>query len=297
MMPVQSAQESQAAPADTVDLFSICKIALDRWRLVVSSAILGAALAAAYAWSVNPLYAAEVVLVPRETSPSSGVLSQFGQLGGLAGLVGIGPSSKGRDEAVAILRSRAFLRAFIMRQGISSILKDTTRPLIQIGDRRWTDEDAVDYFASTVRSVYDDKKTGQVRITVEWPDAKVAAHWANLMVSQLNEAMREQALQESDQNIAYLTSELERSKVVALTDSIASLLENEFKRKMMARGASDYAFKVIDPAVPPVNRVWPKRLLLTAIGGVIGMIVAVLAVLGFRFAASNELVGRPTGKF
>ena len=59
---------------------------------------------------MTPIYRSEVLLVPAEESDGgsiSSLLSSFGGLGRLAGLGGASTSRK--DEALALLRSRAFV--------------------------------------------------------------------------------------------------------------------------------------------------------------------------------------------
>jgi uncharacterized protein involved in exopolysaccharide biosynthesis len=48
---------------------------------------------------------------------------------------------------------------------------------------------------------------------------------------------------------------------------------------MLARGNDEFAFKVIDAATPPRDRVRPKRALITVVGTMAGSMSAVLLVL------------------
>ena len=45
-------------------------------------------------------------------------------------------------------------------------------------------------------SVDEDKKSGLITLSITWKDPQVAANWANDLVKQLNEQLREQAIDE-----------------------------------------------------------------------------------------------------
>jgi uncharacterized protein involved in exopolysaccharide biosynthesis len=100
-----------------------------------------------------------------------------------------------------------------------------------------------------------------VTLTITWTDPKVAAQWANGLAELTNNYLRQKAISESERNIAYLNDQLAKTSVVALRDSIYSLMESEIKKQMLARGTNEYALKVIDPAVPPEKPTSPKAML------------------------------------
>ena len=135
-------------------------------------------------------------------------------------------------EALAVLGSRDFSRAFIEEQGILPALleKNWQNPLKKLWHRDPTDEpdvrDGVRYFLENVLDVDEDKKTQLVTVSVEWTDRDTAARWANLLVERINERMRQRALQESEANVEYLTRELDRTTLVTLQQSIRRHLQN-----------------------------------------------------------------------
>jgi uncharacterized protein involved in exopolysaccharide biosynthesis len=254
-----------------------------RWRWVLLATVGFAVIGGVFANTLEKKYHAEIVLLPREASPAGSIVSQLGQLGGLASLVGVGVSSKTRDESLAVLRSRAFARSFIERQRISEQLEAASKPLIRLGSaRRWDTSAAVEFFEASVRTVFDDKKTGSVKIVIEWNDPSIAAVWANAMAQQLNDEIRANAIQEAERNVDYLKAEIEKAKYVSLTQSIGNLLEDEIRRLMIARGTVDYAYRIVDPAVPPRKPVWPKPVLLTLTSGALGFVLAIVFLVGFE---------------
>ncbi|MEJ2240280.1 MAG: GNVR domain-containing protein [Gemmatimonadales bacterium] len=139
--------------------------------------------------------------------------------------------------------------------------------------------DAVMYFQENVMRVTTDSQTGLVTLAIDWTDPEVAATWARDLVRRVNAKLRERALQEAEANVTYLRSELSRTSLVAMQDPIGRLLESELQKVMLARGNKEFAFRVIDGAVPPKEAVWPKRALIVLVGTVLGGVVGMLGVL------------------
>jgi uncharacterized protein involved in exopolysaccharide biosynthesis len=71
--------------------------------------------------------------------------------------------------------------------------------------------------------------------------------------------MKVRALDESGRNIDYLREQLRKTDSVHLQEAISRLLEVEMQKVMLAQGADQYSFRVIDEAQPPVRRERPKR--------------------------------------
>ena len=119
-------------------------------------------------------------------------------------------------------------------------------------------------------------------LAVEWTDPDVAAEWASVLVRRLNDRLRERALLEAETNVSYLQSEMGSTNLVTLQESIGRLLETELQKLMLAKGNEEFAFKILDPAVSPKQRVRPKRALTVIVGTLLGGLLGVFAVSGRR---------------
>jgi uncharacterized protein involved in exopolysaccharide biosynthesis len=281
VMPVTSARPDVT---DEFDLLSAWRILWRaRWLIAVITALIttGALL---YALTAKEWYSAETLLLPAAPDSSQGGLA--GELGGLAGLASslTGVSLGGADatEPLAVLRSRGFTRTFIEKHGLLTILfadkwdasAGKWKPEEQ---SEWPDiHDAVKYFDEDVRRVREDKKTGLVTVTVDWTDRETAARWANLLVSDLNDLMRQRALHEAEANLEYLKQELNASNLVTMQQSIGRLLETQMQKVMLAKGKEEFAFRVVDSASPPKWRDRPKRVQIVALGMAAGIIFSTL---------------------
>jgi uncharacterized protein involved in exopolysaccharide biosynthesis len=270
-----------------------------RWLILSFIAGLGL-LSVAYALLATEWYRAEVVLTPTGSKDRQGLASALGNLSGglgaLAGIAGISLGAATTAEPIGVLRSHQFAREFIEDQGLLHVLLESKWDA-KAG--RWKERDpkkqpdirdAVRYFEKRILKVQEDKKTGLVTVDVEWKHPDAAAAWANMLVDRLNEKMRTRALEEAQANVDYLRNEVAQTNVVAVQQAISKLLESELEKVMVARGAKQFAFRVVDPAEVPKWRSSPKRTVTVALGLLAGALLGLLAV----FVRQSVKV-RPTG--
>jgi LPS O-antigen subunit length determinant protein (WzzB/FepE family) len=94
-----------------------------------------------------------------------------------------------------------------------------------------------------------------------------------------NDFLRDQAIRESERNIAYLNEQATKTDLLGARQAIFTILQSEINKVMMARGNDEYALKVLDPAFAPELASSPKLALWLAIGFVGGLILAIFAVI------------------
>jgi uncharacterized protein involved in exopolysaccharide biosynthesis len=147
----------------------------------------------------------------------------------------------------------------------------------------------VEEFDTNVRRVTEDAREGLVKLSIRWKDPDTAAYWANLFAERLNDRLRQQAIAEAERSVAYLKKEMTTTSVVSLQQSMGSLLENEMQKLLLAQGQKEFAFKVIDRAVPSKKRDAPKRALVVVISLMAGLLSSVvLLMLRNATRAGNE---------
>lgn len=254
-----------------------------RWWILGATAVAIVA-AAIYLVATPPWYRGEVVLMAAQGRNVPALPGALAGLGGLVGLAGI-TTGGGTAEPLAVLTSNSFASDFVKRHGLIPVLFaedwDAQRGTWKSADpSHWPDErDAVKRINERVRRVHEDKRSGQIRLAIEWTDPELAATWANLMVDDLNERMRQRALQEAEANLAYLRRELGATTLVSLQQSIGRLIESEVQKAMLARGEREFSFRVIDRAAVPKWRAGPRRAMVLALSALAGAAVGVLLVL------------------
>jgi len=275
-----------------------------RWLIVLIACVFGVA-SLVYALRATSWYRAEVTLLSVERNAAQGMSGALAQLGGLASLAGINVGGGKSAEPLAILESREFAARFIQDHDLLKVIFNDRWDAVH---GKWkgpgTDvpdiRDAVDFFVKKVRRVSEDRKTGLVKLSVDWKQGDLAAAWANDMVARINTQTRERALEDAEKNIAYLRTQVSSAGTVSLQQSASKILEAELEKAMVARGSEEYAFRVIDKAQAPKRRYWPRRALIVLggaiFGGVVGCFVALIRY-GLRkvVSARPEIAGRRGG--
>lgn len=208
-----------------------------------------------------------------------------GQLGSLAALAGVNVGETSAVESLAVLQSRQFAQDFIEQHSLMPIFfaddwdAANEHWLIDDPTEQPDVRDGVKLFHEQILQVSEERSTGLVTLAVEWTDPDVAAEWASILVNRLNDRLREGALQEAQTNVDYLQAEMAGNTLFNMQESIGRLLEGELQKLMLAKGNKEFAFKVVDPASPPKQRVRPKRALTAIIGTILGGLLGIFAVL------------------
>jgi uncharacterized protein involved in exopolysaccharide biosynthesis len=282
------------SPAYDDDRISLRELWDKLWQgklTVIAITAVFAVASVTYALLATEVYRAEVLVAPAEdqSMPMLG-----GQLGGLAALAGVSVGGGSEAEPLAVLNSRDFARQFIEDYALLPVFFED---IWDAGNNAWLVDDPADapdirdairYFRENVLKVTEERTTGLVTIAVEWTDPAVAAAWADVLVERLNDRLRERALEEAETNVAYLTQEMAKSSLVTMQQSIGQLLQSELQKLMLARGNAEFAFKVIDPAIPPKQRARPKRSMIVIIGTFLGGLVGAFVVLVTQSARPNS---------
>jgi uncharacterized protein involved in exopolysaccharide biosynthesis len=231
---------------------------------LILMAILGAAGGYAISYCFTPLYTADAILIPSDEMlglTQSGALSS---LGGLASLVGVNmPGGNKQNEAVETLRSRGLTRSYIESNALLPIIFhnkwDPEAHKWRTSGHVPTLEDGYRKFDKDIRSVVENRKSGLVTISVTWDDPQLAKQWAVGLVEGANDLLRKQAIEKSSRNLEYLQKASDTTSIMEIKTTIYKLMESEIKKQMIASGDKSYAFRVVDPAVVPERKVFPKR--------------------------------------
>jgi len=262
-----------------MDLWTIC--ARYRWTLAIAI-IVGVAVFGAYGILAKPMYLAETVLVRNDNLQGPSLGNGIAALSGLGLVSSMLSQDNGATEAIAVLKSRAFIRDFIIASDLTPLLYPT---LWDKGLGSWSKDlaaedipslaDAVELFRSELLSLEEDHASQTLLLSIRWSDPELAALWANQLIDQLNHDMQRREIREAESMIRLLTNAVEDTKMIELQQTIYSLLEQQVNRIMVARVNRDFAFTVIDPAVAPEadDYVSPQRFYLLIVGGIGGGLV------------------------
>lgn len=280
-----------------VSLVDVWRILGAQKRVIVGLTLVCALLAAAAALLMTPEYRAQVLLVPVSDPDDRqhSALLPLDELGGLAALAGFNMDRKDKKkEAIATLRSRRFTGQFIEDHGLARVLfaddwdQEHERWKADSVEDIPSAEDLFERFDKDVRKVDEHARRGLVTVSIEWKDPQLAAEWANELVADVNATLRRQAVEESNQAVAYLQDQLKRTSVVELQQVLHRLIESEMKKIILANINKEYAFKVIDPAVPADEPFKPHVLLMVVLGTLAGLVLGVGVALVRNAAGARE---------
>jgi uncharacterized protein involved in exopolysaccharide biosynthesis len=283
-----------------------------RWIIVAVTALFGV-IAVAYALSQPNIYRSEALLAPVEQDQSSGLGGLQGQLGGLASLAGMnlgGGASGDTQLAIEILKSRHFASDFIQKY---KILPDLMAPSVwhmndntmtydansyNLLEDKWirdvapplvatpSMQEAYKVFSEIVVITTDDE-TGMVRVSVNHISPFVAQQWTEWLVSDINQVMKMRAISEAEESTAFLTSQIEQTRIADIREILFKLVEEQAKKIMFANVRDEYVFKTIDPALVPEQKAGPKRALICVLGAMLGGMLGLIIVLVRHFTKKD----------
>lgn len=254
------------------------------WRLIGVLVLVSTGIGIAVAFLMTPVYRSSALLMPTESSSRYGMLSGIlGDVGGMGALAGLGLGTNKNPittEALALLNSREFIEDFIQAHDLMPILFHKEWDASQ---GRWkqsvkrppTPWRGYKFFTNNVLEVYQDQKTDLVTLSVDWTDRNAAAQWANDLVSAVNDRVRGRAISEADETIGYLQNELKAADTIELRQALNAMLEDQVKVRAVAAVRKQYAFRVLDPAVPADRDVMlrPRKGLYIAVAPLIGFVL------------------------
>lgn len=274
---------------DEIDLREIWQVLVKYKRMILSSAFLAALLATGISLTMPNIYRAEVLLAPvnGDDAKGGGMAAVLGGLGGLASMAGISLGGGGStEENLAILKSREFLWKFVQDNKLMPVLFEDEWDASQ---KKWKETDPkkqpgqMDVFRlfnkAGVLDVMTEKKSDLVTIAIEWKDAQMATEWANQMVAQLNQYLRQEAIARSERNLKYLNEELAHTQIEEMRKTLFDLIGHEQKNAMMANAQREFAFRVLDPAVVPDKKTKPKRAIIVLLAAVLASFIAMFVAL------------------
>ena len=273
-------------------------------KIIVGTMIF-AMLSVAYAVYLPNQYKSRSTLIINSES-SGGLSSLAGSLGGLAGMAGInlrgGKENNNPLIAKELMKSQAFILRFIdMHELLVPIMASTkwdeaNNSLKIDADRydvnkelwlfkdsptkedRPKQEDIVKEFKE-IFTLSEDTKTGVITLSAEFYSPTLAQQWLKLLISDINETIRQYDIEQSTKSIDYLKELLAETKNAAFQESFYSLIEEQTKTLMLSRVRDDYVFKSIDPPNLPEKKSKPLRVIICVAGSVLGGVVMTLWVL------------------
>ena len=290
-------------PYDPEDEVDLRELFLAIWRgkwFIMALTLVFAIGGVAYALYLPDVYTAQAKVAPED---GQGGGQMGGQLGNLASLAGVNVGSEGSSKTIIakeILQSRAFLTDFIHRRNLAVPLAATegwnakkqewriNTEVYNPQEDSWkTNEEGQSaeptewqlYKALSGKlSVSQDEETGILTLSVSSQSPQAAQQWAEWLLADINEHMREKDVREARNRIDYLRQKLQETSITGMQQVFYQLIESETRTVMLANANDEYVFETIDPAVAPESPSEPKRRLIAIVATLTGGILGVLIV-------------------
>lgn len=281
-------ESSPSEDEDEIDLIDLIRTLLKSWKVIFATIIVSLGASIYYSQTTVEVYRAEVLLASAENDAGSGISPAINNLGGLAALAGISVRVDSNiEKVIATLKTRDFLMKFITRKNLLPVI---FKDFWDSSSNRWREgPNGKNFIESDGVSVLQEaiscetEESGLITLSVSWGDPEICAEWANALVKQLNEQLREKAIADSQKRIGYLEKELAKTSLQDMRLILYNLLESEKQKAMLANVNEDFALEVIDPAGSPQIPEKPKRQLIIALGGVCGIFLGIFAVFFVQF--------------
>ena len=265
-----------------------------------------------YALMLTNYYKSEALLVSRDSSQNQSLLSQYS---GVASMVGVNLSTSGGgsgDEVIEIIKSRKFVRHLLTHENIlPSIMAakgfDTStkellfdKNIYDPATKKWSGSfnggkkpsylEAHNVYKDYIISVSMSSKTGFILISVEHISPIFAKEFLELIIKEVNMLLRKRDMEESDQALQYLKSELSKTSLVEIKGSINALIESQLEKQMMAQINEDYFLIAIEPPFISERKSKPNRGIIMVTGVIIGFIISLFIVVLRHYYFSDRKI-------
>ncbi len=301
----------QEGEVDLRELFSM--IWKGKW-LIIAITFVFAIGSVIFALSLPNEYKATALVQPNDSGSGGKLASIAGQFGGLASLAGINLGAGESSDAVIameILKSWGFVEQFIKKHDLAVPIfaakgwNQSTNKLIideELYDpqqNKWVREapkgktvkptswELYEKFKDRL-AISQDKETGLVSISITHYSPVIAKQWTDWLVQDINQHMKERALQEANESIKYLEEQINQTSVAEIRAVFSELIQEQHKTKMLAQVSDEYVFKTISEAKVPEEKNKPKRALIVILSVLLGSILSVFVVLIMSYFKTDK---------
>jgi uncharacterized protein involved in exopolysaccharide biosynthesis len=273
-----------------VDLFEyIALLVRYRYRMVIA-AVLAAILVYGLTYLMPVKYSAFALVAYNNYDKPGGVALKEYRGGDTVSLLErdiiIDSSSENEKERLlARFRSYAFATYFIEKN--DSLLKLIYPKGWDAEKNKWKDgfevdtRKAADIFNKELAWVNADEKTGLLTVGFNASDAAIAAKMANTVVEDFKKYQKDLVLKQLDSRRKYLESRLTITSNLEFQRSIYRMLEAQMSAETLINVRDNYPFEVIQPAITPLAKSSPKR-----------MMFAILTLIAVMFLSVAYVIGR-----
>ena len=256
-----------------------------------------------YALSLDNKYTSKAILelAGQDSQMSSGGGSS--QLGGLASAAGFNISNSSNDAVLAIktIQSRDFLKHLLDFDGVLSNLigieaYDPSTKKVLYKDGLSPDDinslpnpvfqELHDAYLGMV-SLSEDQKSGLINLSVTSKSPYVAYDLSLLILREINNVYREEALKDSSKALSYLNNQLASTSQMEVRRSMSQVIESQLKIQMFANIRENYLLKPFDNAYVPDIKSGPARSIICIVITLTGLFISIIFSIAAHFYKKN----------
>lgn len=282
---------------DEINLYELFKTFWDSKWLISSITIASCIFIVLYSLSIPNIYRSSALVMPAQSQGSSmsGSLSSLGGLASMAGISIPSGNSNNKEEAIAVLTSHQFLEDFIVNNDILLPLMASkgwdakknelifNPKIYDTKNKKWTGKtNAAPSIQEAVRSfrqiyiVSENKKNGFVTISIDFYSPYVSKEWIDLIIENINETMRVQAVSIATSSLNYLNEQISKTNISEIKIVLSELAKSETQKIMLSKSSPEYVFKTIDKAFAPEIKIRPRRSVICIIGALVGFSLSLI---------------------
>lgn len=307
---MNKSEEKTLNSFDEVDIFMYLSILWNKKNYLLIFTALSVALGLAYILNQKDIYKSDTLLMLNDLD-SEQTMQNFGNLSGLIGFAGIDinqPTTSRSALGVEVLKSRDLFIEFAMKEEILIELLavekwDKVKRRLEIDktiydaqNNQWLEsqnkfsinngkpsiEEAHELFLKDHLSVSQDKNSGLFKIEVKHQSPDVAYRWLNILISKVNEKVKQQEVSKAQRSILYLEKQLQGNNIKPIQDILNNLIQKELSVISLANANPEYLFLVVDSPNIPERKDWPSRTLYLIYAFLIGISISSFSIIFFE---------------
>lgn len=253
-----------------------------QYKLIAAIMVLFLAAGAAYGILAERQFTARVTLLPvnsgQDQSAINGALSSA--LSRFGGIFDKGQPTGNAEIALELAKTREFVKDLLVKypQLNAQLLPDCTVTVSDNGPSQKAECSLNDIWKASSRWQQDifrhgmNEDNGLYWVEVTLPDPLVASKVANTAVLMMDQRMRTLSLEQSSENIKYLSDQLQATLQADVRTTITGLLQRQLEQQMLASNKNAYVFQVLEAAAPPAAPSAPRVPLIIIASVIIGLV-------------------------
>lgn len=289
--------EQQDSSISDIDLAALAAVFKSNFKSISLITTLFAIISVSYSLYLPNLYSSKAVLEFVNKGQSFGSLGSGGLSSQALGLISSFSGSSGNQQShklIQKLNSREFIINLMENEkflpflmGVDSFNPDFAKTyynseLVDAQTFTWKGDISKinismiqrKFKSSLILNVDQNSNLLNLSITSKSPEA--AYQLVTIIIQEINEISRLEALKEANNSIEFLVSELSNTSQNDIRSAISQLISSQLSIKMLANTTTEYALKVFDEPYLPEYKSSPNRALISILGTMSGFIVSLL---------------------